>query len=223
MVCLVQTCMRHIRAAHEVPLYTPQAASLQSILPLHADGVHIGHQGIGHHIHAFPCTRNICFHHRITLMDKIFLGKCILVCIGIRIDNKVLVSGSGVRSCPEEIFALLCGSQFTRYPNITIEHALHFSSYIIAVLVFQHGNLPIHLRMGKEVYDHLFVLLYKLFKRSFVRCLNIQDGLRSGIYIFRILEFRLCIEIFVYIDNNDIADQLQRCIIISGRRVHYTE
>ena len=130
--------MRHIRTTHIVTLHTPQAAGFQSIFTLHTDRAHIRHQRVRFHVHALARTGNVDFHHRVPLMHEVLLRKCILVCIRIRIDDKVLITGSRIRSCPKEVFPLLACGQFTGYPHVTVEHALHFCRSIVTVFILQH-------------------------------------------------------------------------------------
>lgn len=137
-VCGSDLYRRYERTAHEVTLYAPQAAGLQCIVSLHTDGAYIGHQRIRRHIHAFTGTRDINLHHGIAFMNKIFFSKRILIRIRIRVDYKVLVAGSCIRTCPEEVLTLLGRCQFARHPYIAIELAFHLRCYIVAMLVLQY-------------------------------------------------------------------------------------
>ena len=156
-------------------------------------------------------------------MHEILFRKCILVGIRIGIDNKVLITCSSIRTCPKEVFSLLSRRQFTWNPYVTIEHTLYFRRNIVTVFVFQHCNLTVHFSTGKETHNYLPVLLDKLLKRGFIRCLNSQNRLRCSIYILRIFELRLCIQIFVHLNNDNIADQLQCRVIVCRRSIHNTE
>ena len=130
--------MGNVRATHKVTLHTPQAAGLQSIFALHIDRTHIRHQRVGFHVHTFSRTGDIDFHHRVALMHKVLFRKCIFVRIWVRVDNEVLVSGSRIRTCPEEIFSLFGCGQFTGNPYVTVEHTLYFRRNIVIMLVLQH-------------------------------------------------------------------------------------
>ena len=156
-------------------------------------------------------------------MHKVLFRECILVRIRIRVDNEILIARRRIRTCPEEVFPLFGCSQFTGNPYVTIEHTLYFRRNIIIVLGFQHWNLTVHFGTSKEIDDNLSVFFDKLLERGFVRRLNSQDGLWSGINVLRVLKLGLCILVFVYLDNNNIADQLQCSVIVCRRSIHNTE
>ena len=180
---------------------------------------HVHRYRIRRHIHSFFCPRNIRFHYRITLMNKIFLCECILIGIRIRIYNKILIAGSCIGRCPEEILSLFGRSEFRRKPDITIEFTTYFSRYIIIVLMLQLSYLTIHLGARKEIDNLLLILFYKFLKFLFIRCLYGKNQLRGRINILSIFKSRFCINI-AYVHDDDITYQLQSRIVIFRRSIH---
>ena len=75
----------------------------------------------------------------------------------------------------------------------------------------QQGNLTVHFRFHKEIYDNLPVLLHKFFKLFFIGSLNSHYHLGRCINITREFELGLGINI-LDINNNNITEYLQHTV-----------